>query len=317
MSAPIDVGIVLVGLNSRDYIRQCLQSIAAAEWRNLSYQTIYVDNGSSDDSVSVVQTEFPSVQVIAKDRNVGYAPAANEGASLTDARYLLFINDDTIVIEDAIPVLVQYLDQNPDVGVLGSRLLYPDRTEQYSARMYPSAIHAFFGRRSFLSRLFGKSSVVSDYLYKEQLAGTEPFPCDWVSAAGVMIRPECFDAVGGFPEDYYYWHETLFSFRADKLGWRTELHPESKIIHYEGQGSGPRALAAQKFHITDFHNGAYRLHKELNDVGDFAPSSVIVFLGCKARMYLLLAKAYASHYWKQLGGANTPTGHTPSVAKVD
>lgn len=295
MSKAIDVGIVLVGMNARDYIHGCLESLGKAEWRGLSWETIYVDNGSRDDSVEMVRREFPEVRVVEKGRNVGYSPAANEGARLTAARYLLFINDDTIVLEDAIPLLVEYLDEHPRVGVLGSRLLYPDLTEQYSARMYPSAIHALLGRRSRLSRVFGNSSVVSDYLYKEQLKGEEPFPCDWVSAAGVMIRPECFWEVGGFPEDYYYWHETLFSFRAEQLGWRTYLHPQSKIIHYEGKGSGPRPLAAQKFHITNFHNGAYRLHKELHDAGDLHPSSLVVYAGCKARMYALLGKAYLDH----------------------
>lgn len=296
MSESIDVGIVLVGLNARDYIQQCLQSIERAQWREYRYETIYVDNGSKDDSVDMVRREFPAVHVVANDRNLGYSPAANAGARLTHARYLLFLNDDTIVLDDAIPLLVEYLDDHPEVGVLGSRLLYPDLTEQYSARMYPSPIHALFGRRSRLSQLFGESPIVSDYLYKEQLKGDEPFPCDWVSAAGVMIRPECFWQVGGFPEDYYYWHETLFSYRAERAGWLTYLHPRSKIIHYEGKGSGPRPLASQKFHITNFHNGAYRLHKELRKATDLHPSSLVVRCGCKARMYALLGKAYLQHF---------------------
>lgn len=316
MSDSIDVGIVLVGLNARDYICQCLRSIGQADWRGFTYEVIYVDNGSTDDSVDAVRSEFPSVRIVEQGRNVGYSPAANEGAQLTDARYLLFINDDTLILDDAIPLLVEYLDQHPTVGVLGSRLLYPDMSEQYSARMYPSMIHAFFGRRSPLSRLFGKSSIVTDYLYKQQLQGTEPFPCDWVSAAGVMIRPDCFEASGRFPEDYYYWHETLFSFRAAKLGWQTFLHPESKIIHYEGKGSGPRPLASQKFHITNFHNGAYRLHKELHGVGDAHPTSWVVFLGCKVRMYLLLAKAYFAHLRQPSHPMKSIEGTKASVAKI-
>jgi len=317
MSESFDVGIVLVGLNACDYIRQCLESIEKADWRGCTYEVIYVDNGSTDDSVQTIRREFPDVRLIAKDRNVGYSPAANEGSKLTDARYLLFINDDTIVLDDAIPLLVEYLDEHPKVGVLGSRLIYPDMTEQYSARMYPSLIHAFLGRRSWLGLRFAQSSVVSDYLYKEQLRGSDPFPCDWVSAAGVMIRPDCFEQAGRFPEDYYYWHETLFSFRAAKLGWLTYLHPESKIIHYEGKGSGPRPFQSQKFHLTNFHNGAYRLHKELNDARVYHPSSWVVFLGCKARMYLLLAKAYAAHLRKSVSKEKLTAATKPSVSKAD
>lgn len=294
MPGPCDVSIVLVGLNARNFILECLASIYAAEWRGMSYEIVYVDNGSRDDSVQCVDREYPAVRIVAKDRNVGYTPAANEGASLTTGRYLLFLNDDTLVLQDAIPLQVEFLDAHPGVGIVGNRLLYPDHTEQYSARRFPQGINALLGRRGLLSRLLGQTRFMKRYLYKEELRQPAPFPCDWVSAAGEMVRRECWEHVGGFPEDYYYWHETLFSHRAAQRGWSTYLHPESKVIHYEGHGSGPRPYAAQRFHIQNFHDGAFRLYRELHPQSRGSLTAGIVWLGLQLRKWLCLARAWCT-----------------------
>jgi len=227
-----------------------------------THEIIYVDNGSTDDSVLMVQTKFPGVKVIANDRNRGFCEAANQGAAIADSRYYFFLNDDTIVLEDAIPLLIEVLEAVPTAGMIGSRLLNPDLTDQWSGRRFPSAGNALFGRRSVLSRFFPNVKVLADYLYKSQLKQGSPFEVDWISAAALMIRRESFERVGGFAEDYYYFHELLICKRLTERGQKVMLHPGSRIIHYEGVGSGTRTYTIKKKHIINFHIGAYRWYCE-------------------------------------------------------
>jgi GT2 family glycosyltransferase len=287
-----DVAVVLVGLNARDYIKQCLGSLATAEWRGLRHEIVYVDNGSTDDTLAMLRAGFPDVRVIANDRNLGFCKAANQGAAVTSVRYLFFLNDDTIVLGDAIAVLVEFLDRTPGAAIVGSRLLYPDMTEQWSGRKFPTLANALLGRRSFLTRIFPNAAPVVDYLCKEQLAAGVPFEVDWISAAALMVRSEAFAAVGGFAEDYYYWHEPVFCDRVAKRGGAVYLHPMSKIIHFEGKGSGPRPFPVQKFHILNFHDGAYRCYCEHHGLKPYNPARWLVYAALQSRAALLLTSSW-------------------------
>lgn len=289
MKENFDVAVILVGLNARRYIEACIESLEQATWDGCSYEVIYVDNGSRDDSVRAVSDRFPGVRVIANPSNVGYCPAANQGARASQARHYFFLNDDTLVQADAIARIVRYLDATPEAGVVGSRLLNIDGTDQWSGRRFPTLLNGVLGRRSMLSRWFPRAGVLRDYLCAEEIARGEPFEVDWVSAAALLVSAELFRKVGGFAEDYYYWHEAVFCDRIRRLGRKVVLHPGSRIVHYEGKGSGARPYPVMKWHIRDFHRGAYRCYCEHHALGTFSPRKPLVALCLAARAAVLLA----------------------------
>ena len=286
-----DVAVIIVGVNAKRFVGECLDSLRAAAWRAYSHQVIYCDNGSTDGTLEIVASKYPDVKVIANGRNLGYCIAANIGARAADARYYCFINDDTIVQGDAIGVLVEYMDQNPDVATTGSRLIFPNGVDQWSGRKNPNIWSSIFSRRGRLSRLFPNLAIVRDYLCKEQMANGEPYDVDWVSAAGHIVRPSHFWAVGGYAEDYYYWHEMVQGHRFRAKGWRVVLHPRSVIVHYEGFGSGPRPFARQRFHIIDFHRGAYRAWVEVHGQPWWSPTRWFTAVMLTARASVLFVAA--------------------------
>jgi N-acetylglucosaminyl-diphospho-decaprenol L-rhamnosyltransferase len=283
-----DVAVILIGLNASHYVRQALQSLLAAEWHNCTYELIYVDNGSRDNTREML-TEFPQVRTILNDQNLGFCKAGNQGASIADSRYLFFLNDDTIVLDDAVVLLKELLDRTPGAGVAGSRLLYPDMSEQWSGRRFATPINGIFGRRSLLSRLFPNAAPVRKYVYKDEVAVGVPFVVDWVSAAAMMVRQETFDKIGGLAEDYYYFHESIFCDRIHRAGLMNFLHPQSRIIHYEGKGSGSRPLAARIWHVKDFHRGAYRFYCEQQRLTPRHPRRYVVAGFMSARALALVA----------------------------
>jgi len=236
---------------------------------------------------------YSDTKLIVNDRNLGYCKAANQGVEISSGTYYMFLNDDTVVLDNAIPLLVDFVKCHPDAGVVGSRLLYPDGTEQWSGRMFPSPLNGVLGRNSWLTKKFPNSSVVKRYLCKEGVFGSaDAFPVDWVSAAAMLVCKADYDLVGGLAEDYYYWHEAVFSHRLLKRGKKTYLHPKSKIIHYEGMGSGPRPFARKKFHILDFHKGALRFFVEQHDLGLLSPIKAAVAIALYSRASMLLMGAW-------------------------
>ena len=265
-----DIAVIIVGLNACDYVKACLESLRLTEWRNWTHEVIYVDNGSTDNTLAMLASNFPAVIVQANSSNLGFCKAANLGAAMATSRYYFFLNDDTVLRKDSIGLLAEATENMPHLGVIASRLVFPDLTEQYSGRRFPSITNGILGRRSFLTRMFPKCKPVADYLYKDALNGQEPFPVDWVSAAALMVSKETFEMVGGFAEDYYYWHEAVFCERVRRKGKQIYLHPRSVIIHHEGKGSGSRPFATRKWHILDFHRAAYRCYCERYGLGRFS-----------------------------------------------
>lgn len=302
-----DVAVILIGVNARNFVQGCLESLEAAAWEGLSRETIYVDNGSTDGTVGMVREHFPDVRVIANKSNLGFCVAANMGCRSASARYYMVINDDVVIVRDAVSLLVRYMDENPDVATAGARLVFPDGREQWSGRRFPNMMSSFLGRRGTLTRVFPGLQTVRAYLCKDELARGEPFDCDWVSAAGQIIRPEPFWAVGGFAEEYYYWHEMALCLRLKRAGHRVALHPQARIIHYEGQGSGPRPFARQRFHIIDFHRGALRAYCEQHNLRRLSPRRWFVAAALASRALALLTLVRA----RTLFPARTRPAPTP------
>jgi N-acetylglucosaminyl-diphospho-decaprenol L-rhamnosyltransferase len=267
MSAPVDVSAIVISLNSKRYLRDCLDTLIAGPWRNVTFEVIVADNGSTDGTLELLAESYPGVRVLAIGRNIGFCPAGNLAAREAAGRYLLFLNDDILVRDGAIATLVEWMDGHPQAGIIGSRLLNVDGTDQFSSgRTFPSPMNALFGRKSVLTRLFPRAPWARRYLLSDRVDSAEPYLVDWISAAALMARREAFEKSGGLAEDFYYFHEMVICSRCQKAGYTIWLHPRSIIVHYEGAGSGVRTRRVRRKHIEQFHRAAFRwycLHHEL------------------------------------------------------
>ena len=290
----VDLSLIIISLNSRHYLEGCLESMKTTEWRNTTYEIIVVDNGSSDGSVDMMRAQHPDVIVIANQKNVGFCPAGNQGAAIAKGRYLMFLNDDILILDDAFPKLIEWMDANPHVGMIGPRLLNPDGSDQFSSgRTFPTPAAALFGRKSILTKLFPNARWAKGYLLSDCMESAEPFEVDWLSAAAMIARREPFFAVGGLVDDFYYFHEQIICDRIKRLGHPIYLHPKSKIIHYEGAGSGVRTGRVRRGHIRSFHIAAFKWYCLHRGIGNWNPVRLpmAAILGARAAA-LMLADAY-------------------------
>lgn len=228
-----DLSIVIVSWNVRELLRNCLQSVMAGRGES-DVEVIVVDGGSADGSPQMVADEFPWVQLIARPDNVGFPKGNNLGIAKANGRYILLLNPDTEIIADALPVMVAFLQSNPDVGGLGPMLLNPDGSVQSSRRRFPTLATGLLES----TWLAGLTPGVLRRYYAQNLPDEETADVDWVMGACLLVRQEAAAQIGGMDEAYFMYSEELdWCRRIKDAGWRIVYHPAAKVVHHVGKSS--------------------------------------------------------------------------------
>ena len=258
----MDLSVIILNWNARNYLEKSLASLVCVP-QELDFEVIVVDNASEDDSVGMIKEKFPTVKVIANRENKGFGAGNNLAAPMASGRYILFLNPDTVVIAGALAGLVSYADANPDIGILGPKLLNGDGSLQYSCRRFPNLATGFF-RNTPLGRLLPKNKFASDYLMKE-FDHASPLDVDWVSGAALMMRRELIHQIGAFDDDFFMYCEDVdICWRAGKAAipngknWRVTYFPDSVIYHLIGKSSD---LVPTRM-TYEFHRSQYLFYKK-------------------------------------------------------
>jgi N-acetylglucosaminyl-diphospho-decaprenol L-rhamnosyltransferase len=288
MSGPPDASILIVGLNARQHTLACLESLAAEDLGPYTAEVIYVDNGSRDSSAAEVRRRFPEVKVIANECNVGFCAANNQAAEIATAPLLYLLNNDTLVERGSIRPLIEFLHANPRAAVAANRLLNADRSDQWSARRFPSWRSGLFGRRTPFASAFADSAFVRRYLYKDQMEQGEPFEVDWVPGSCTMVRRDVYWKAGGLPSEMHYWSDAVFCHRIRRLGGAVYVVPSAPLVHLEGQGAGRKSRQLQKWLVRDFHEGAYRFYCEYHRLHRWSPLRWTARAALSARAWLMI-----------------------------
>ncbi len=226
------VSVIVVNWNTKDLIKDCLDSMINDEWLMTNGEVIVVDNNSSDNSVEFVRkfkvqnSKFKIILIENKD-NLGFAKANNQGIEAAKGEYVLLLNSDTIIKDKAISETAKWLDEHEDVDVVGCKLLNPDGSDQSSVGQFPKLFNVF--KMLFLDFVTGGWSMTSPNQTK---------PVDWVMGAFFMARRKCFQEVGGLDENIFmYMEEVEWCYRAKKNGKRIYFYPKVEIIHLKGGSS--------------------------------------------------------------------------------
>jgi GT2 family glycosyltransferase len=255
----VDVSIIIVSWNTREILRDCLESVYA-KTEGIAFEVIVIDNASSDGSPDMVRRDFPDVRLVENVENRGFAAANNQGIRVAAGRYVLVLNSDTIVLDHAITKAVAFADANPRAAVVGCRVLNPDRTVQATCFMYPSLLNMLLSA-SYLYKLFPRSR----FFGRERMTWwnrDDVREVDVVTGCFMLVRREAIDEVGVMDEAFFmYGEETDWCFRFNKAGWRVVFTPAAEIIHLGGQSSQRvkgEMLVALRLSILRFigkHNG--------------------------------------------------------------
>jgi N-acetylglucosaminyl-diphospho-decaprenol L-rhamnosyltransferase len=242
-SSEVTLSVLIVNFNGKDFLGPCFDSIS--KHVSVSYEIIVVDNASQDESIGYIKQNYPTVRVIASPTNLGFTGGNNLAAKYARGRYLLLLNNDTVICSSVDP-LIDLMASKNDLGVLGCRLFYGDRRQQESVGYMPSVMSLVLSWTP-LTTLFPwfskfRRTVHGDsVLYKQKYSEVE-----WVSGAFLLTRADLWHQLKGLDEHYFmYMEDTDYCRRVRDAGNKVSYSAACEVIHFEGAGRswlGERAV---------------------------------------------------------------------------
>lgn len=224
----IELSIIVISYNTKKITQNCLESIETSlEQSSLSYEIILVDNASTDQSDKIIS----NFRLIRNSANLGFAKANNQGVKEAKGNYILFLNSDIVVLDNAIEKLLIFYKQNEiTIQFLGGKLLNKDNSPQPSCGPFYS-----------LPVVFGALFLKGDYWGLTRYSPDAVQEVDWVSGACILTKKEYFQSIGGFDQQIFmYMDEIDLLYRAKKKGCRVFFYPEAEFIHLGSASSGGR-----------------------------------------------------------------------------
>lgn len=230
----MDVSIILVNYKTEQLLLAAIESVIEKS-QGFLYEIIVVDNHSDDDSGRIIAQKSWPVQItyISLDDNLGFGRANNEGIRIATGRYVFLLNTDTLLINNAIKTMVDYMDGHLSVGICGGNL--------YDQQMRP--VHSFARMPSIFDEICELSLGIIPKITEGKNRGFNhtgrPKRVGYITGADMMIRRTALDAAGWFDPDFFmYYEEVELTGRIIKLGYQIVSVPQARIIHYESQSSG-------------------------------------------------------------------------------
>jgi GT2 family glycosyltransferase len=278
--------IVVVNYNSTDYLLGCLKSIYDS-MNGIPANVLVQDNGS-EDNVDRVHQEFPRVSLSKSSNNMGFAKAVNNGLEQGAAPYVVIINPDTVVLDGCLHEVLVYLEKNPDVGIVGPKILNVGGTVQGSARAFPTPLTGLFGRNTIFTKLFPNNIITRMNVLTKRCTNGKPIEVDWVSGACMVLRREAINDVGLMdPRFFLYWEDADWCRRMWESGWKVVYYPKPAIIHYQGASSSKTPVRS----LVEFHKNCYKFFNKYNrPYLMFINPFVAATLACRLVLSVLIQK---------------------------
>ena len=229
------VSISIVTYNNDKIIKKCLQNIFK-NINNTDFELIIVDNNSSDNTVSIIEKDFKNVRLIKNDRNIGFGAAHNIAIKLGKGKYHLVLNPDIIFTENTIEKLINFMEENSDVGLVSPKIIFPDGRIQYLCKRSPCLFDLCLRRFTpgFLQNLFKKRI---DYFEMRETGYNKIMDVPYLSGSFMLFRRSILEKIGGFDENFYmYFEDADITQRAAEIS-RTVFYPYTSVIHLWERGS--------------------------------------------------------------------------------
>lgn len=252
-----ELGIVIVNWNTREHLRRCLETVVANSLFDRC-RVVVVDNASDDGSADMARRQFPHVEVIVNDANIGYPRANNVGlrhlgfrgvgdVAASAPRYALLLNPDTELPRDALARMIEFMDSRPAVGVAGPKLLLGDGSlDKACRRGFPTPLVSFY-HYSGLARLFPKNRRFGRYnmTFADEDAELE---VDSVVGAYMQVRRAAIERVGLLDEAFFMYAEDIdWAFRIKAAGYKVWYYPAVTVRHYKRAASRKNPKAQFEF----------------------------------------------------------------------
>lgn len=235
------LSIIVLSYNTLELLKNTLNSIP----KNKNWSITVVDNASTDDSVDMVEKNFKHVTLIKNTKNLGFAAGNNIGIKNSNSNYIMLLNSDTEILDDAINVLIDYMDHNPKVAILTPRVILPDGSIDLAChRGMPTPWNAFT-YFSKLEEVFPNSKTFGGY-HQTHLDFETTHEIEATAATAIIVRKSAIDKVGLLDERFFLYAEDLdWCKRMTEAGYKIVYHPKASVLHHKSQ-SGKKKSTSDK-----------------------------------------------------------------------
>lgn len=228
----MNVSIIIVNYNSFNHLSNCINSIKNFVL-DVTYEIIVIDNASTEGDIFELLKNQENVKLIQNGSNMGFSKANNIGIEIAVGEYILFLNNDTVFIENSLKTLLTYLKMQDKKVLVGCRLLNHDKTHQSSV-VDKDTLSNSFGENFFLYHIFKSKRSLNKYFYSD-FEPKEPTEVSVVKGAFIFCSKKIVDELGGFDDRFFFYaEETDFCFRAANAGYKVIYFPGTEIIHLGG-----------------------------------------------------------------------------------
>jgi len=298
--ALLDLTIIIPNYNTRELLKQCLQSIYD-NTRGITFEVICVDDNSNDGSAEMVNSVFPDVILVRNKTGQFYAKNNNRGLAMSKARYACMLNSDTKLIGDVFEQLVKFMDTHPDAAACGPTLLNPDMTNQSCIRRF-AGIGTMLMQGLNMHKVFPHGKVARDY-YANNFNYEKEQAVDSIGTTAFVVRRSTWETAGMLDERFPHFQVDLaYNLMLKRAGLKVFYTPCAKVIHYGSQSVNqmPRKRIIE-------------LHKALADFSDlydyFGTNSLlkwVVRIAVKVRCWIKLLEFHLGHDKRVIKGPGAP-----------
>jgi hypothetical protein len=281
MTDELDLSIVIVNYRAREFLKECFDSVYSSI-TGLRTEIWLVDNSSRDNSPTWTKENYPEVKLIENEWNLGFSRASNQGIRKSRGRYLLLLNPDTRISEGKLEDIPRFMDQNPDSGICGPKMVDEKGELLYSCRSFPNYFTSISSSQSLLNRLLPRNPLSKKYLQKD-LDRTRITEVDWVSGSCLFARKKMLEQIGLLDESFFMFCEDVdLCLRAKKNGWKVFYFPFLTVTHQIGGSTSHNPLKAKMEHHRSMH---YFFKKH------YRPSPMLRFLVYCGLLFRLLLQS--------------------------
>tara|TARA_Y100000590_G_scaffold384852_1_gene456506 strand:+ start:194 stop:1090 length:897 start_codon:yes stop_codon:yes gene_type:complete len=285
----MDISVIIVSYNVKEYIISCIESIYKHSQSNYNFEIVVVDNNSKDGSVDSIKKKFPKISLIENDYNAGFSKAVNQGAKISRGTYFLILNPDTLFIEDSLFKILNEAQNKEKLGAIGPALISSNQKIQQSFWKDPSLFNTILSIYHLDYFNFNKN-----YKY-EKLENSSKV--DTISGGAIFLLKKRFSILNGFNEDLFWMEDIDLCIRLRKMGNSVYYFPLTKIIHYKGKSAKTNykiSISNQLISKIKF----FRIHH--SNLSAFIISFSVIFVSLIKSFLMLFFSPFSISYRKKM-----------------
>jgi O-antigen biosynthesis protein len=280
----MELSIIIVSFNAKEYLRQCLYSVQIAA-EKIDSEIFVVDNNSSDGSAEMIRSLFPHIHLIINDRNSGFSVANNQAIRISAGQFILLLNPDTLLERETFSKCISFMNGHADAGALGVKMVNGEgKFLPESKRALPD-LHSTFFKIIGFSSLFPKSNFLNKY-YLPRVSPDETSLTEVISGAFMFLRREALNKSGLLDEHFFMYGEDIdLSYRLLQTGYNNYYIPEINIVHFKG-----KSTQRNKYTDIRYFYKAMRVYVEKrSEEGKYGPFKYLIIMAIFLRELLALS----------------------------